>query len=94
MNEFLQGVHDTLVILFRWSTWPPPSHFKVDPEQINKGLYLLSLEAMSTFFKNLFGSKSSSVIYVHTDKNRYFTGDMVRLFVGYEAIFAKVLSFF
>ena len=41
----------------------------------------LNWNEMSTFFKNLFGSKSSSVIYVHTDKGRYFTGDMVRIYI-------------
>lgn len=32
---------------------------------------------MSTFFKTLFGSSSKSVIYVHTAKSRYFTGDVI-----------------
>lgn len=40
-----------------------------------------ALNYMSAFFKTLFESGHSSVIYVHTEKSRYISGDMVTLYL-------------
>ena len=56
-------------------------------------MWTRALNQMSSFLKTVFGSAHSSVIYVHTEKSRYFPGDMVTFYLFFYRFWGLILFY-